>query len=92
MFSAYVLVLFFVIYFPELSKALLWLQKLFRLQFCLLHRSYLCAKKAVRAYRILFEISGDIPNQKTRQAMAEVDEMIKNGTGKKVDSAELLFE
>ena len=50
------------------------------------------AKKAVREYRIPFEISGDIPNQETRQAMAEVDEMIKTGTGKKFDSVESLFE
>ena len=50
------------------------------------------AKKAVREYRIPFEISGDIPNQETRQAMAEVDEMIKTGTGKKFESVESLFE
>ena len=50
------------------------------------------AKKAVREYRIPFEISGDIPNQETRQAMAEVDEMIKSGTGKKFDSVDSLFE
>lgn len=50
------------------------------------------AKKAVREYRIPFEISGDIPNEETRKAIAEVDEMIKSRTGKDYDSVQALFE
>ena len=50
------------------------------------------AKKAVREYRIPFEISGDVPNKDTRKAIAEVDEMIKNGTGKDYNSVQALFE
>lgn len=50
------------------------------------------AKKAVREYRIPFEISGKNPNEETREAIAETDAMIKNGTGKKYDSVEALFE
>ena len=38
------------------------------------------------------KISGDVPKQETRQAMAEVDEMIKSGAGKKFDSVDSLFE
>lgn len=33
------------------------------------------AKKAVRENRIPFEISGDLPNEETRQAMEEVKQM-----------------
>ena len=35
------------------------------------------AKKAVREYRIPFEISGDIPNKETRQAIEDA----RNGIG-----------
>ena len=33
------------------------------------------AKKVVRAYRIPFEIGGDVPNEETRQAIEEVQRM-----------------
>ena len=33
------------------------------------------AKKAVREYRIPFEIGGDVPNEETRQAIEEVQRM-----------------
>jgi DNA-damage-inducible protein J len=36
------------------------------------------AKKAVREYRIPFEISGDIPNAETMEAIQEVKQMKSN--------------
>lgn len=36
------------------------------------------AKKVVRENRIPFEISGEIPNEETRQAIAEVQRMKQN--------------
>lgn len=50
------------------------------------------AKTAVREQRIPFEISADIPNSETIKAMQEVENMIKNGTGKKFNSIDELFE
>lgn len=49
-------------------------------------------KKVVREYRIPFEISGEVPNKETLEAMEEVEQMIKNGTGKMFNSVEELFE
>ena len=50
------------------------------------------AKKVVREYRIPFDIGAKIPNAETLAAMAEVEEMKKNGTGKKYSSVAELFE
>lgn len=50
------------------------------------------AKKAVREYRIPFEVGAEKPNTETIRAMQEVDDMIKSGTGKVFHSVEELFE
>ena len=50
------------------------------------------AKKAVREYRIPFEVGAEKPNAETISAMQEVDAMIKNGTGKAFNSVAGLFE
>ncbi len=38
------------------------------------------AKKAVRTWRIPFEVSGDIPNEETKEAFEEVERMKKDST------------
>lgn len=50
------------------------------------------AKKTVREYRIPFEIGAEKPNIETIKAMQEVDDIIKNKTGKRFNSVEELFE
>lgn len=39
-----------------------------------------------------FQIKIDKPNEETLKAMQEVDDMIKNGTGKKYNSVDELFK
>lgn len=48
------------------------------------------AKKAVREYRIPFEISGEIPNQETRRVLDEV--MQGKGLSKTYSSVDELME
>ncbi len=51
------------------------------------------AKKMVRENRIPFEITGSRPNADTLEALAEMDDMIRNGTGQEFHSvAELKDE
>lgn len=50
------------------------------------------AKKMVRESKIPFEITGSIPNAETIEAFNEVEDMIKNGTGRTFHSVEELFE
>lgn len=50
------------------------------------------AKKMVRENRIPFEITGNRPNSDTLEALAEMDDMIRNGTGQEFHSVAELFE
>lgn len=49
------------------------------------------AKKAVREYRIPFEIGAEIPNAETRLAIKEVEELKKNPNKKTYSSFEELL-
>jgi len=49
-------------------------------------------RQAIRHNGIPFEIKADIPNAETIAAIKEAEEMIKNGTGRKFNSVEELFE
>lgn len=50
------------------------------------------ARQVVDKHGIPFDVRLDTPNAETIKAMAEVDDMIKNGTGKKFNSVDELFE
>ena len=50
------------------------------------------AKTTVREHKIPFEIKSNVPNEETLKAIQEVDDMIKNGTGKRYSSVEELFK
>lgn len=51
------------------------------------------AKTVVREQRIPFEITADIPNKETREAIAEVQRMKNNPTiGKTYDDVDTMFE
>lgn len=51
------------------------------------------ARKAVREYRIPFEISGDIPNAETIEAIQEVKKMKENpGLGKTYSDIDQMME
>ncbi len=50
------------------------------------------AKKMVRENRIPFEITGSRPNAETLEALAEMDDMIRNGTGQEFHTVAELFE
>ena len=50
------------------------------------------AKTTVREHKIPFEIKSNVPNEETLKAIQEVDDMIKNGTGKSYSSVEELFK
>lgn len=50
------------------------------------------AKKMVRENKIPFEITGSIPNAETVEAIAEMDDMIRNNAGKEFHSVSELFE
>ena len=51
------------------------------------------AKTVVREQRIPFEITTDVPNKETREAIAEVQKMNKNPTiGKAYDNIDTMFE
>jgi DNA-damage-inducible protein J len=50
------------------------------------------AKTVVREQKIPFEIKADIPNADTLQAIQEVEDMIRNGTGKQYNSIQELFK
>ena len=50
-------------------------------------------RKTIREYRIPFDISGDVPNQTTLEAIREVEAMEKDPThGKSYNSFEELLE
>lgn len=48
--------------------------------------------QVIRNNGLPFDVVMDIPNAETITAMQEVDDMIKNGTGKIFNSVEELFE
>lgn len=48
--------------------------------------------QAVREQAIPFRVGMDIPNEETKAAMQEIDDMLNNGTGKKYSSVNSLFE
>lgn len=51
------------------------------------------ARKAVREYRIPFEISGDVPNAETVEAIQEVKKMKANpGIGKTYSNVDEMME
>ena len=51
------------------------------------------ARKAVREYRIPFEISGDVPNAETVEAIQEVKKMKENpGIGKTYSNVDEMME
>ncbi|MDU3396193.1 MAG: type II toxin-antitoxin system RelB/DinJ family antitoxin [Clostridiaceae bacterium] len=51
------------------------------------------ARKAVREYRIPFEISGDVPNAETIEAIQEVKKMKDNpGLGKTYSNVDQMME
>lgn len=50
------------------------------------------AKTTVREHKIPFEIKSNVPNEETLKAIQEVDDMIKNGTGKRYNSVQELFK
>lgn len=51
------------------------------------------AKKAVREYRIPFEIGADMPNEETKAAMREVEEMKRNpNLGKTYSDVDQMME
>lgn len=51
------------------------------------------AKKVVREYRIPFEIGADMPNEETKAAMREVEEMKRNpNLGKTYSDVDQMME
>lgn len=51
------------------------------------------AKKAVREYRIPFEVGGEIPNEETRRAIEEVQRMKKDPSlGKRYTDVDLMMK
>ena len=49
------------------------------------------AKKAVREYRIPFEIGAEKPNEETAAAMVEINETLRTGSGKRFGSVDELM-
>lgn len=51
------------------------------------------AKKAVREYRIPFEVGGEVPNEETRRAIEEVQRMKKDPSlGKSYTDVDLMMK
>lgn len=48
-------------------------------------------RQSIRKQSIPFELALHVPNAETLAAMKEVDEMLKNGTGKRYDNLDDLF-